>query len=261
MVAESPERADLAVEWIWILAQGAVSLPDLRDRALKDASEAAARFPMDGRVQGALARMMAAVGAPDDARAAFLRALAADAPVAPEGTGADFARFLFSSGSGSDAEALKLLLEDPETFRRRDALDMLVRLEGRVGKDRQRAEAEEQELKSLEGMEGAQRFNAAWRALVDEKVAVHVAVDAASDATERLPESALAWELRGLAELMEAFAAHGGEPDRGLESNALVSLARAVAASRDPGEGRSRARAILRWFGIGASALPDRAPE
>jgi hypothetical protein len=259
LVAAVPDRPEYAVEWIEVMTRGAILLPHLRERALGDAATAAARLPGDGRVLAVLAAMRAAIGLPIQAIRTYEAALAAKGEPAPPGTAAALARLLLAMDVASEDEArdvglraVALLRGDAGTYADRDALDLLARLESRAGHEKAAAEVE-RDLVALDEAEGLDRHRKAWRALVEG--GVDEALAASTEATDRLPGSAAAWELRGLAELVASADTPGAED--ALRAVALGSLARAVAVAKDPAAERARVRAILRWFRVDPATLPE----
>ncbi len=250
-LTNDPKNGEIAAERIGALE--AVLHIRSRDQTVRSEIEGIARaFPNDGRVLAALARAYVRTGAIHNARIAFEGALAATGHPAPPGTGLQYARLLLSASAADRETAREAMMSDPTVYEDADALDLAIRLMSLTEHAKQ-AEELEHVRAGLEAQDGLRELRRAQRLLARhdfEGAARH-----AEQATERLPQSTDAWELRALVELARAGAAQGDESAvvRHRE-NATSHFRTALDASTSPAA-RERALRMLGWYGQGATLL------
>jgi hypothetical protein len=268
-VAEAPENAEWTAGWIGMLVPGVEQRRHLAQRALDEGGVAARRHPDDGRVRAIYARLREVCGDRIGAKLEYEAALAATSPPAPPGTMAALARLLLVSDPtvagevprspelGTEMHALSLLRADPTLATDRQALELIVRLESRLGDDAHLAWAEGL-LEAARTRDGraARRTAWAWLTALDGS-----ALADALRATEIEPNNVEGWELYALAHLQHGLAAVGQAEKRAHEGAARQALGEALRVTRDPAATERRARSYLRWFGTSAEGLAPALPQ
>ncbi len=263
VVEAEPARGDVASAWMLFLGEALLVDPGLRDRFLASASPVAARFPDDGLVRAAFARLLERGGDVDAALREYAAALEARRPAAPPGTAAAYARLLLAldpgggSGTapapivdaGNEAHVLELLRSDPLRLTDRDTLELWARLEQRVGSPALAAEAEAR-LDALDAASARESFRRGWAALTARDGSGLIPADLASVFD---PDDARAFELLALTRLVRGVRAPD-EPTAGRErASALLALGQAWRVGGAPAE--ARARRYLAWFGLDGGLL------
>ena len=201
-------------------------------------------MPDDGRVLALAATALLRRGDLEQAATVFQRALAAIEPAPPGGTGLRGARALLALVPRRPLEARAALRADTGTFADEEALGQLLELETEIGSPTVRGgssgveevQAAITELRERKGREALAKAGAAVGT-------AHPEPDAATTATELLPENPIAWRTRGWYELRSAT------PER-----AAGSFRRAIALSKDPAAERTR---ILAWYRLAGRAAPN----
>ncbi len=268
-VAEAPENAEWTAGWIGMLVPGVEQRRHLAQRALDEGGVAARRHPDDGRVRAVYARLREVCGDRIGAKLEYEAALAATSPPAPPGTTAALARLLLVSDPtaageaprgpelGTEMHALSLLRTDPTLATDRQALELIARLESRLGDEAHLALADGllQAARTRDGR-AARRTAWAWLTALDGS-----ALGDALRATEIEPANVEGWELLALAHLQHGLRAVEQAARRSHEGAALQALGEALRVTRDVARTERRARAYLRWFGVSAEGLAPAPPQ
>ena len=215
--------------------------------AAEEAKDAVARFPDDGRILAAQARALTISEDPAAADAAFAKALRAKSPRAPAGTGFEYARLLLARATQRKEEARAALLSDPGTFDDRAALRQVHELDlvlnGAKPEEQEKAKEREAQLAELDRRYGRDQLTLARRAMDGN---AEKGLSEAKQAVTYLPESGLAWRVKGWFELRSDDV-----------EAAVVSLRRAITLAKDPEAERTTIRGWLRMFGQDASAVDE----
>ncbi|MDA1195754.1 MAG: hypothetical protein O2894_11290, partial [Planctomycetota bacterium] len=255
-LATWPTRGDVAAAWLNAAASVAPTAAEGDRQAILDRADTLTeeRFPDDGQVLAASARLYRSVADANRAGALFARAVAAQDPGPPPGARVQLARLVLSqSGMPADeVQARDLLAADPHTYEDREALDLLMRLAGQGGDERS-ARQYEHTLGSLERAAGLAHLRAAHALLAAGQSLA--ALEEARAARVAWSEPGSVHELEALAMLTAMAAARaGGPPVLATPEDAYARLQESVQRSARPEAATARARRMLRWFDL---AVPE----